>query len=77
MGIDATRALVMSQVVLSVALPFPMLALLWFSSHRGLIGPACGKALLAAAIIASIVVLALNVALLLHAAGVPLPGLKP
>ena len=77
MGIDATRALVMSQVVLSMALPFPMLALLWFSTRRVLIGPACGKALLAAAIIAGIVVLALNVALLLHAAGVPLPGLKP
>lgn len=74
MGIDATRALVTSQVVLSVALPFPMLALLWFSTRRALIGPACGNALLAAAILAGIVVLALNVALLLHAAGVPLPG---
>ena len=77
MGIDATHALVMSQVVLSMALPFPMLALLWFSTRRALLGPACGKALLAAAIIAGIVVLALNVALLLHAAGVPLQGLKP
>ena len=75
MGIDATHALVMSQVVLSMALPFPMLALLWFSTRRALIGPACGKVLLAAAIIAGIVVLALNVALLLHAAGVPLQGL--
>jgi len=76
MGIDATRALVMSQVVLSMALPFPMLALLWFSARRALVEPACGKALLAAAILAGIVVLALNVALLLHTANVPLPGLS-
>jgi manganese transport protein len=75
MGIDATRALVTSQVVLSMALPFPMLALLWFSTRRALIGGAFGKALLTAAVLAGIVVLALNVALLLHAAGVPLPGL--
>jgi manganese transport protein len=75
MGIDATRALVMSQVVLSMALPFPMLALLWFSTRRGLIGHACGKALLAAAIVGGIVVLAFNVALLLNAAGVALPRL--
>jgi len=75
MGIDATRALVISQVVLSMALPFPMLALLWFSTRRALIGPACGKALLAAAILAGIVVLALNVALLFHATGVPLQSL--
>jgi manganese transport protein len=58
-----------------MALPFPMLALLWFSTRRALIGGAFGKALLTAAVLAGIVVLALNVALLLHAAGVSLPGL--
>jgi manganese transport protein len=77
MGINATRALVMSQVALSLALPFPVLALLWFSTRRELMGGSCSKALLVAAILAAVVVLALNVALLLNAAGVPLPGVKP
>ncbi|HEY4146878.1 Nramp family divalent metal transporter [Pinirhizobacter sp.] len=77
MGFDVTRALVMSQVALSVALPVPMVALLWFSTRRQLMGPACGRILLAAAILAAVVVLALNVALLLNTAGVPLPGMKP
>ena len=37
-GVDATRALVMSQVALSIALPFPMIALVWFTSRRDTMG---------------------------------------
>ncbi len=38
LGVDATQALVGSQIVLSLALPVPMLALLWFSGRRDLMG---------------------------------------
>ena len=37
-GIEATRALVLSQVVLSLALPIPMIALLWFSRRQKIMG---------------------------------------
>ena len=37
-GIDATHALVLSQVALSLALPFPVIALLWFTSRRAVMG---------------------------------------
>lgn len=37
-GVNATEALVMSQVVLSIALPVPMLALLYFSARRDIMG---------------------------------------
>lgn len=38
-GMDTTRALVLSQVVLSLALPVPMIALVWFTSTRHVMGP--------------------------------------
>jgi manganese transport protein len=37
-GVDATRALVLSQVALSVALPVPMMALVWFTSRAAVMG---------------------------------------
>jgi manganese transport protein len=37
-GFDATRALVLSQVVLSLALPAPVLSLLWLTSRRDVMG---------------------------------------
>lgn len=37
-GVDVTRALVMSQVVLSLALPVPMIALVWFTSRHSVMG---------------------------------------
>ena len=38
MGVDSTKALVVSQVILSIALPIPMLALLHFTSKRSIMG---------------------------------------
>lgn len=38
MGVDATRALVLSQVVLSIAVPVPMIALLAFARRRQTMG---------------------------------------
>ena len=37
-GVNPTRALVISQVVLSIALPIPMIALLHFTSSRRIMG---------------------------------------
>ena len=76
MGVDSTRALVLSQVVLSFALPVPMIALLMFTRRRDLMGEfANGGALHATAIAATAVILALNALLLAQTFGLPTPGL--
>jgi manganese transport protein len=69
-GVDATRALVMSQVALSIALPFPMIALVWFTSRRDTMGVFRNRwPVVALASLGALVVLSLNVVLLLDAAG--------
>jgi len=75
LGVDATSALVMSQVVLSITLPVPMIALVVFTSRRRFMGRFVNPRLtLAAAITSAIIVLSLNAVLLLAIFGVPLPG---
>jgi manganese transport protein len=72
-GVDATNALVLSQVVLSIALPVPMIALLWFTSRSDLMGVYRNSRLTnVAAVAGTIAVLALNGVLLVQAAGVSL-----
>jgi manganese transport protein len=74
LGVNATQALVLSQVVLSLVLPLPMIALLIFTARRDVMGSLANARLTnAAAVAAAVVVAALNVVLLLLAAGVPLP----
>jgi manganese transport protein len=74
LGVDSTRALVVSQVVLSMVLPVPMIALLVLSGRRDVMGAfANGPVVRIAAILASIVVLGLNVVLLAQTAGMQLP----
>jgi manganese transport protein len=64
-GIDTTRALILSQVVLSVAVPVPMLAILWFTCSRKIMGAHVnGVCVAALAAIAGIFVLSLNMVLL-------------
>ena len=75
-GVDPTRALVLSQVVLSLALPVPMIALVVFTSRASVMGPfANGPWTKAAATAGAAVVLALNLVLLAQAFGMPVPGL--
>jgi manganese transport protein len=75
MGVNATRALVISQVVLSIALPLPMIALLIFTSRRDVMGHFVNSRLTNLfAILCSGVVLALNCVLILDTLGVPVPG---
>jgi manganese transport protein len=76
MGYNATEALVISQVVLSFALPAPMIALLVLSRREEVMGGfVLGGWTQAAAAAATVAVLALNLLLLLAVAGVRLPGL--
>ena len=76
MGVNATEALVYSQVVLSIALPFPLVALVMFTRSRSIMGPfASGSFLHALAILGTIAITVLNVVLLLQIFGVAIPGL--
>jgi manganese transport protein len=76
LGANTTTALVISQVVLSIALPLPMITLLVFTRRRDLMGPfANGWATQAAAIAGTAIVLALNLFLILQTVGVALPRL--
>jgi manganese transport protein len=76
LGVNPTQALVLSQVVLSLVLPAPMIALLIFTARRDVMGPFANSRLTnAAAVAAALIVLTLNVVLLLLTAGVPLPWL--
>ncbi|MDR3538380.1 MAG: Nramp family divalent metal transporter [Acetobacteraceae bacterium] len=73
LGVNATTALVMSQVVLSLVLPVPMIALLMLTRRPEVMrGFANTRLTQAAALGATVLVLALNVILLLQTLGVPL-----
>jgi manganese transport protein len=77
LGVNATRALVISQVVLSIALPLPMVALLMFTRRPDIMGAfANGRATTFAALTGTVVVLALNVFLILQTLGISIPGLS-
>ncbi|MDE2201043.1 MAG: Nramp family divalent metal transporter, partial [Rhodospirillales bacterium] len=76
LGWNATQSLMISQVVLSLALPVPMLALLWFTGRRAVMGAFVNSRLTqAVAVAAALVVMALNAVLLAQLAGVAIPGL--
>jgi manganese transport protein len=73
LGANATAALVISQVLLSLTLPIPMIALLIFTSRRELMGNLVnGPLTTTIAVIGATFVLALNIVLLLQTAGVEL-----
>lgn len=77
MGVNATDALVYSQVVLSLALPAPMIALVIFTSRRDIMGEFVNSRLtVVASIIGTLVIVALNIILLLQTFGVNIPGLE-
>jgi manganese transport protein len=76
LGVNATEALVMSQVVLSLALPVPMIALVWLTSRADVMGPHRNRAVtVGLAVAGAAAVLALNVVLLVQTFGVTVPGL--
>jgi manganese transport protein len=74
-GVNATNALVISQVVLSIALPLPMISLLMFTRRADIMGRFANSRLTQlAAVLGAAIVLLLNAFLILQMAGVPLPG---
>ncbi|MBP0482465.1 Nramp family divalent metal transporter [Sagittula salina] len=76
MGVNATQALVMSQVILSIALPVPMIALLVFVARRDIMGAfRPGRVTLTLAGLGAAAVLTLNFVLLAEAFGLPVPFL--
>ena len=76
MGVNATNALVVSQVVLSIALPLPMIALLMFTRRPDIMGEFANSRLTqVAAVIGTVAVLLLNSVLILQIFGIALPGL--
>ena len=67
LGVNATHALVLSQVVLSFALPVPIAALVWFTCREKVMGRyRNGPLMIVAACASAVAVLALNVVLLLQ-----------
>jgi manganese transport protein len=69
-GVNPTRALVLSQVLLSLALPVPMIALLTLVFRRDVMGSfAPGRLTRAGALIGTVVVLGLNMVLVTQIAG--------
>jgi manganese transport protein len=64
-GFNPTSTLVISQVVLSLVLPLPVITLIMFTRRRDLMGTLVNKAITTwAAIACSVVILGLNVWLL-------------
>jgi manganese transport protein len=67
LGVNPTRALVISQVVLSIALPLPMISLIIFTSRTDVMGVfANGAVTRALAVVATAVVLGLNAVLIVQ-----------
>jgi manganese transport protein len=65
LGVNATSALVISQVILSIALPLPMIALVIFTGRRDIMGAFTNSRLTRiVALIGTAVVLSLNVVLI-------------
>jgi manganese transport protein len=76
-GANATNALVISQVVLSIALPLPMIALIIFTGRADIMGRFTNNPLTRiAAVAGTALVLVLNVILIVQTLGVPIPGLS-
>ena len=69
--------LVISHVVLSIALPIPVVALLLFTQRTDIMGSfANGRVARVAAIVETAMVMLVNTVLLLQTVGVPLPFLE-
>jgi manganese transport protein len=76
LGADPTRALVLSQVVLSLALPVPMVTLVLLTGRRDVMGPFANRALTRwLAVAATVAVLTLNLILIAQTIGIPIPFL--
>ncbi|MBV8203955.1 MAG: divalent metal cation transporter, partial [Candidatus Eremiobacteraeota bacterium] len=74
LGVNTTAALVISQVVLSLVLPVPVVTLLAFTNRREIMGElANARAVTVIAVVAAAIIIMLNTALLWQILGLPLP----
>ena len=71
LGLDPSRTLVISQVVLSFGIPFALVPLVWFTSRRDLMGTLVNRRITtaAAAVVAGLII-ALNIFLLAQTFGI-------
>ena len=77
LGINATEALVISQVILSLILPIPVLALVYFTRRRDVMGKLVNRRFTTAlALLFAAIILLLNVVLLFQTMGGSIPGLS-
>jgi manganese transport protein len=69
-GVDPSRTLVLSQVVLSFGIPFALIPLVIFTAKRSIMGPLVNRRIttIAASVVATVIV-GLNIFLLLQTAG--------
>jgi manganese transport protein len=75
LGVNSTNALVISQVVLSIALPLPMIALIIFTGRRDIMGVFANSRLTrVAALVGTAAVLGLNLVLIAQTLGLQIPG---
>ncbi|MDA8194274.1 MAG: Nramp family divalent metal transporter [Thermaerobacter sp.] len=76
LGVNPTETLIVSQVVLSLVLPVPIVALVRFTGRQDIMGALVNRPLVqAAAWLVVAVIVGLNATLLLQMAGITLPGL--
>jgi manganese transport protein len=76
LGVNATNALVISQVVLSIALPLPMISLLMFTRRADIMGQFANSRLTQiGALLGTAIVLLLNTFLIVQTIGIPISGL--
>jgi manganese transport protein len=65
LGLDPTRTLVISQVILSFTLPFPVITLILFTADPGLMGKLVNRPTTTAlAILSGVLIMTLNAVLL-------------
>jgi len=75
LGVNATKALIISQVVLSLVLPLPIVVLLAFTNKPSIMADLVNKsAVKVVGIAASAVIIILNMVLIWQTLGFPLPG---
>jgi manganese transport protein len=75
LGVNPTETLVISQVVLSLILPIPVIALVYFTRRRDVMGQLVNRRSTSALAIASAaIILMLNILLLYQTFGGRLPG---
>lgn len=75
LGVNSTQALVISQVVLSLVLPMPVIALVYFTRRRDIMGVLVNKRIVTVlATISTVIIVALNLLLLYLSFGGSLPS---